>query len=53
LDKKTQKIVIELLKARYERTALPDAFNARFPLKKIKNLLISELQGLLEKTYEQ
>ena len=38
-DKKTQKIIIELLKARYERTALPDAFNARFPLKKIKKLL--------------
>jgi hypothetical protein len=28
-DKKTQKMIIELLKARYERTALPDAFNAR------------------------
>lgn len=38
-DKKTQKTLIELLNARYERTALPDAFNARFPLKKIKNLL--------------
>jgi hypothetical protein len=38
-DKKTQKIIIELLKARYERTALPDAFNMRFPFKKIKKLL--------------
>jgi len=43
-DKKTQKIVIELLKARYERTALPDEFNARFPLKKIKNLLKDHCQ---------
>ena len=38
-DKKTQKMIIELLKARYERTALPDAFNMRFPFKKVKELL--------------
>jgi hypothetical protein len=38
-DKKTQKMIIELLNARYERTALPDAFNARFPFKKVKELL--------------
>lgn len=38
-DKKAQKTIIELIKARYERTALPDAFNMRFPLKKIKTLL--------------
>jgi hypothetical protein len=46
-DKKTQKTVIELLKARYERTALPDAFNTRFPLKKIKKLL----EGHSQDTY--
>ncbi|HHS2948523.1 TPA: hypothetical protein ACTEL6_001730 [Legionella pneumophila] len=43
-DKKTQKIIIELIKARYERTALPDAFNTRFPLKKIKKLLKNHSQ---------
>ena len=35
-DKKAQKTIIELIKARYERTALPDAFNMRFLHKKIK-----------------
>ena len=39
LDKKAQKTIIELIKARYERTALPDAFNMRFPDRKIKKLL--------------
>ncbi len=38
-DKKTQKTIVELLKARYERTALPDAFNIRFPHKTIKKIL--------------